>query len=113
MDGTDATGRLALRDGGVDAGSSRNDGSQGRQAMLVIEIPVRHTIDARGVSRVVARLRLVRAMAAAEVGDIVAMWTDDASLRIDLPGWVREAGYRLIGIEARDGFDEVFVERRR
>lgn len=81
--------------------------------MLVIEIPVRSTIDARGVSRVVARLRLVRAMAAAGQGDIVAMWTDDPTLRVDLPAWVSTAGHRLIGIESRDGFDEVFVERRR
>jgi TusA-related sulfurtransferase len=80
--------------------------------MLVIEIPVRHTIDARGMDRASARLRLVRAMAAAELGDIVAMWTDDASSRLDVPAWVDAAGHRLIGIEARDGFDEIFVERR-
>lgn len=81
--------------------------------MLVIEIPVRNTIDARGVSRVVTRLRLVRAMGAAEVGDIVALWTDDPSLRVDGPAWVAAAGHRFIGVEARDGFDELFIERRR
>jgi hypothetical protein len=40
------------------------------------------------------------------------MWTDDASSRLDVPAWVDAAGQRLIGIEARDGFDEIFVERR-
>jgi TusA-related sulfurtransferase len=90
----------------------KNDGVGGF-AMLVIEIPVRHTIDARGMDRSVARFRLVRAMAAAELGDVVALWTDDASSRLDIPPWADAAGQRLIGIEARDGFDEIFIERRR
>ena len=44
--------------------------------------------------------------------------TELASLRdkgssTDIPKWVAKAGHRLVGVEARDGYDEIIVEKMR
>ena len=32
---------------------------------------------------------------------------------MDIPKWVEKAGHRLIGVFARDGYDEIIVEKMR
>jgi TusA-related sulfurtransferase len=56
---------------------------------------------------------LARALAHARPGDIVEAWSTEASARDAVSSWVSGAGHRLIGIEAREGYDEIFVEARR
>lgn len=81
--------------------------------MMVIEIPVTRTIDARGSYCPGPLMELIRGIREAEVGDILAVWSTDAGSRIDIPKWVEKAGHRLVGIETRDGFDEIIVEKGR
>jgi TusA-related sulfurtransferase len=58
-------------------------------------------------------MELIRAIREGAVGDVIAVWSSDAGSRIDIPAWVEKAGHRLVGVEARDGYDEIFVEKRR
>ena len=32
-------------------------------------------------------------------------------VRTDIPKWVDKAGHRLVGVDARDGYDEIVVEK--
>ena len=34
-----------------------------------------------------------------------------AARRTDIPKWVEKAGHRLVGVDARDGYDEIVVEK--
>lgn len=81
--------------------------------MTIIEIPVTHTIDARQVPAWMVEGQLARAMEHSRPGDIVEVWATDAAARVRIPAWASAAGHRLIGIEGRDGFDEIFVEKGR
>ena len=44
---------------------------------------------------------------------MIAIWSTDAGSKTDIPKWVDKAGHRLVGVDARDGFDEIVVEQRR
>ena len=81
--------------------------------MMVIEVPVNRTVDARGSYCPGPLMELIRAIRESEVGEVIAVWSTDAGSRNDIPAWVEKAGHRLVGVESRDGYDEIVVEKRR
>jgi TusA-related sulfurtransferase len=81
--------------------------------MQVIEVPVNRTIDARGSYCPGPLMELIRAIREGQVGDVIAVWSSDAGSRTDIPAWIEKAGHRLVGVETRDGYDEIIVEKRR
>ena len=71
------------------------------------------TIDARGSFCPGPLMELIRGIRESEVGDVLAVRSTDAGSRTDIPLWVDKAGHRLIGITARDGYDEIVVQKAR
>jgi len=78
--------------------------------MTIIEIPVTHTVDLRDLPAWLVQRGVTRAMEHCRPGDIVEVWSTDPFARNVMGSWLAAAGHRLIGIEARDGYDESFVE---
>ncbi|HEY6609151.1 MAG TPA: sulfurtransferase TusA family protein [Candidatus Limnocylindria bacterium] len=78
-----------------------------------MEVPVNRTIDARGSYCPGPLMELIRAIREEAIGAIIAVWSSDAGSRTDIPAWVEKADHRLVGVEARDGYDEIIVEKRR
>lgn len=74
---------------------------------------VTRTIDARGSYCPGPLMELIRAIKEAAVGDVLAVYSSDKGSRTDIPKWVQKAGHRLVAIEARDGYDEIVVEKLR
>ena len=81
--------------------------------MQVLEIPINRTVDARGSYCPGPLMELIRAIREGSVGDVIAIWSSDAGSRLDIPKWVEKAGHRLVGIETREGYDEILVEKLR
>jgi TusA-related sulfurtransferase len=81
--------------------------------MQVLEVPINRTIDARGSYCPGPLMELIRAIREGSVGDVIAIWSSDAGSRLDIPKWVEKAGHRLVGIETREGYDEILVEKLR
>jgi len=71
------------------------------------------TIDARGSFCPGPLMELIRAIREAQVGDVLAVYSSDAGSKTDIPKWVEKAGHRLVGLETRDGYDEIVVEKLR
>jgi tRNA 2-thiouridine synthesizing protein A len=75
--------------------------------------PITRTVDARGSFCPGPLMELIRAIREAQVGDVLAVLSSDNGSRTDIPKWVDKAGHRLIGVTARDGFDEIVIEKLR
>jgi tRNA 2-thiouridine synthesizing protein A len=71
------------------------------------------TIDARGSYCPGPLMELIRAIREGQVGDVIAVLSSDKGSKTDIPKWVEKAGHRLIALEARDGYDEIVVEKLR
>jgi tRNA 2-thiouridine synthesizing protein A len=71
------------------------------------------TIDARGSFCPGPLMELIRAIRESQVGDVLAVLSSDNGSRSDIPKWIEKAGHRLVGVTARDGFDEIVVEKMR
>jgi TusA-related sulfurtransferase len=70
-------------------------------------------VDARGSFCPGPLMELIRAIRESEVGAVLAVRSTDNGSRTDIPKWVEKAGHRLVGIEQRDGYDEIVVEKLR
>ena len=80
---------------------------------VVMETPISRVVDARGSYCPGPLMELIRAIREGSVGDVIAVYSSDNGSRVDIPKWVEKAGHRLIGVETRDGYDEIVVEKVR
>ena len=74
---------------------------------------VSRTIDARGSYCPGPLMELIRGIREAQVGDTLAVLSSDKGSKVDIPKWVEKAGHHLVALEARDGYDEIVVEKMR
>jgi TusA-related sulfurtransferase len=69
------------------------------------------TVDARGSFCPGPLMELIRAIRESAPGQVISVYSSDSGSRLDIPKWVEKAGHRLVGVERRDGFDEIVVEK--
>jgi TusA-related sulfurtransferase len=81
--------------------------------MQTLTTPIPRIVDARGSYCPGPLMELIRAIREGQVGDLIAVYSSDAGSKMDIPKWVEKAGHRLVGIDARDGYDEIVVEKLR
>jgi len=77
----------------------------------VSDVTITRTIDARGSFCPGPLMELIRAIREAAVGDVIAVWSADKGSKTDIPKWIEKAGHELIGLDARDGYDEIVVRK--
>ena len=81
---------------------------------MTIESPAatsRRLVDARGSFCPGPLMELIRAIRESEVGTVISVYSSDNGSKTDIPKWVEKAGHRLLGLDARDGYDEIVVEK--
>ncbi len=71
------------------------------------------TVDARGSYCPGPLMELIRAIREGSTGDVIAVYSSDKGSRTDIPKWIEKAGHRLVSLEARDGYDEIVVQKVR
>jgi tRNA 2-thiouridine synthesizing protein A len=68
-------------------------------------------VDARGSFCPGPLMELIRAIRESEPGQVIAVYSTDSGSKTDIPKWVEKANHRLVGVERRDGYDEIVVEK--
>ena len=81
--------------------------------MTDMAVAITRTVDARGSFCPGPLMELIRAIRESQIGDIIAVYSSDKGSKTDIPKWIEKAGHRLIALEARDGYDEIVVEKAR
>ena len=81
--------------------------------MTYTAVAITRTVDARGSFCTGPLMELIRAIREGQVGDVIAVYSSDKGSKTDIPKWVEKAGHRLLVLEAREGYDEMVVEKAR
>ena len=81
--------------------------------MTATATAITRPVDARGSFCPGPLMELIRAIREGQVGDIIAVYSSDKGSKTDIPKWIEKAGHRLVAVEARDGYDEIVVEKAR
>jgi TusA-related sulfurtransferase len=71
------------------------------------------TVDARGSFCPGPLMELIRVIRESAPGQVIAVYSSDSGSKTDIPKWVEKANHQLLGVETRDGYDEIVVEKLR
>ncbi|OUM98543.1 MAG: preprotein translocase subunit TatB [Firmicutes bacterium ZCTH02-B6] len=74
---------------------------------------IHREIDARGSACPGPLMELIRALKAAEKGQVVAVISSDQGSKVDIPEWVAKAGHALLATEDAGGATRFVVQKAR
>ncbi|NLY01956.1 MAG: sulfurtransferase TusA family protein [Rhodopirellula sp.] len=70
-------------------------------------------VDARGMACPGPLLEAKKAIGTVPVGQTIEIWSGDASTKNDLPKWAAKVGHEFLGSLAGEGYDRLFIIRKK
>ncbi len=70
-------------------------------------------IDARGAACPGPLLEAKKGMATVAIGETIEIWSTDPATKTDIGAWSDKVGHEFLGSLTADGYDRVFVIRRK
>lgn len=70
-------------------------------------------VDARGMACPGPLLEAKKAMGTIKVGETVEILSGDPSTKNDVPTWAAKVGHEFVGVLAGEGYDRLFVTRKK
>ena len=70
-------------------------------------------VDARGAACPGPLLEAKKGMATVAIGDTIEIWSTDPATKTDIGAWSNKVGHEFLGSLSADGYDRVFVIRRK
>ena len=70
-------------------------------------------VDARGTACPGPLLEAKKGMARVPVGSTIEIWSTDPATKNDISAWSAKVGHDFLGVLDADGYDRVFVIRRK
>ena len=77
------------------------------------EIKAAYVSDARGVACPGPLLEAKKAIGQVNVGEVVEIWSGDERTRNDLPRWAAKVGHEYLGYLPAEGYERLFVLRKK
>ncbi len=69
--------------------------------------------DARGVACPGPLLEAKKAIGSVKVGEVLEIWSGDPNTKDDLPRWAKKVGHEYLGYLPADGYDRLFIRRKK
>ena len=76
-------------------------------------LEVAKTVDARGSACPGPLLEAKKAIGTVSVGQTIEVLSGDGSTKADLPRWAAKVGHEYLGAIEDEGFDRIFITRRK
>ena len=70
-------------------------------------------IDARGTACPGPLLEAKKGIGAVKVGEVIEIKSNDKGSRKDIPAWAGKIGHEFLGQLEADGYDRLFVRRKK
>ncbi len=70
-------------------------------------------VDARGTACPGPLLEAKKGMAGVPLGSTIEIWSTDPATKTDISAWSAKVGHDFLGVLEADGYDRVFVIRRK
>jgi len=70
-------------------------------------------VDARGSACPGPLLEAKKAIGKVKVGEVLEVLSNDAGTKDDIPLWAKKVGHEYLGFLTADGYDRIFVTRRK
>jgi tRNA 2-thiouridine synthesizing protein A len=70
-------------------------------------------VDARGSACPGPLLEAKKGMGSVAVGGVLEIWSSDPGSKNDIPVWAQKVGHEYLGHLEADGYDRIFVTRKK
>jgi len=77
------------------------------------ELNAANKVDARAMACPGPLLEAKKAIGSVPVGGILEIMSGDKGSREDIPAWCKKIGHEYMGVLERDGYDSLFVTRKK
>ena len=77
------------------------------------KLEVARVVDARGMACPGPLLEAKKSIGSVSVGQTIEVLSGDASTKNDLPRWAAKGGHEFLGALAGEGYDRLFVIRKK
>jgi len=81
--------------------------------MNLQEITADNTVDARAMACPGPLLEAKKAIGTVAVGQILEIQSGDKGSQEDIPAWCKKTGHEYLGHVERDGYDSLYVVRKK
>jgi len=81
--------------------------------MDLSQIKADKTVDARAMACPGPLLEAKKGIAGVAVGKVLEILSGDKGSREDIPAWCGKVGHEYLGVLERDGYDSLFVLRKK
>ena len=71
------------------------------------------TVDARGSACPGPLMEAKKAIGKVKVGEVLEVLSNDPGTKDDIPLWAKKVGHEFIGFLPADGYDRIFVTRKK
>jgi tRNA 2-thiouridine synthesizing protein A len=76
-------------------------------------IEAEKVVDARGSACPGPLLEAKKGMSGVAVGSVIEIWSTDPGTKSDISAWSGKVGHDFMGVLEAEGYDRVFVTRRK
>jgi tRNA 2-thiouridine synthesizing protein A len=70
-------------------------------------------VDARGSACPGPLLEAKKGIGVVKVGEVLEVWSGDPNTKNDIPKWAAKVGHEFLGYLSADGYDRVFIRRKK
>jgi TusA-related sulfurtransferase len=77
------------------------------------KLEVAKVVDARGMACPGPLLEAKKSIGTVSVGQTIEVLSGDASTKNDLPKWAAKVGHEFLGVLAGEGYDRLFITRKK
>lgn len=79
----------------------------------LLELKAEKVVDARGSACPGPLLEAKKGIGAIQVGEVLEIWSGDPGTKNDIPRWAAKVGHEYLGCVEADGYDRIFVRRKK
>ncbi len=84
--------------------------------MATIDLTTLHpakVADARAMACPGPLLEAKKSIGTVKVGEVLEVWSGDPNTRKDMPRWCEKVGHEYLGVVVADGYDRIFLRRKK
>jgi TusA-related sulfurtransferase len=70
-------------------------------------------VDARAMSCPGPLLEAKKGIGTVKIGEVLEVWSGDANTKNDMPRWCEKVGHEFLGVLAAEGYERLFVRRKK
>jgi len=71
------------------------------------------TVDARAMACPGPLLEAKKSVGLVKVGEVLEVWSGDPNTKNDMPRWCEKVGHEFLGAISADGYDRLFIRRKK